>query len=143
MGNGNSSINVILDQPQSTIYYTGDIISGHVHFTIPEPTERIDEVFITLTGDVGYTVTRTIRLQNGQIERKTDQFDIRILGQRFLLDRLMMTNRNNSSSCPSNTARLEPGQYKYPFSIRVPENLPPTLHPEDYPYVRYHLQVRK
>ena len=43
--------------------------------------------------------------------------------------------------CRDDMTTLEPGQYKYPFSIRLPEVLPPTLHPEDYPFVRYELQV--
>lgn len=125
------------------IYHTGDIISGQVLFNIPEPTDKIDEIYVSLTGDVGYTTTRTVRLQNGQIERKTDQFDIRILGQRFLLDRPIFVNQSGAavSAQPADRSVLRPGQYKYPFSMRIPDHLPPTLHPEDYPYVRYQIQV--
>ncbi|CAF1502246.1 unnamed protein product, partial [Rotaria sordida] len=36
---------------------------------------------------------------------------------------------------------FEPGQYTHPFSIRLPDNLPPTIHPLDYPFVRYELQL--
>lgn len=143
MGNGNSLINVTFDQLQPAIYYTGDILSGRVHFNIPEPTRDIDEVFISLTGDVGYTTTRSVRMQNGQIERKTDQFDIKILGQRFLLGRPLSNNPSGQAVAQrGHSGMLQPGQYVYPFSIRLPDYLPPTLHPEDYPYVRYQIQVR-
>jgi hypothetical protein len=141
MGNGNSSIHVTFDQLQPAIYFAGDIISGQVHFNIPERTKKIDEVYLSLTGDVGYTTVRTVRIQNGQMERKTDSHDVRILGQKFLLGRPMVNDQASRSINHLDTTTLEPGQYKYPFCIRLPDNLPPNLHPEDYPFVRYQLQV--
>ena len=137
MGNGNSLINLTLDQPSPGIYYTGDVLSGQVHFQLREATGTVEEVFLSLTGEVGYTTTRTVRMQNGQIERKVDQHDIQMLSQRYLLGRPMINGR----TIPSNVKTLEAGQYSYPFAIRLPENLPPTLHPEDYPFVRYQLQI--
>ena len=146
MGNGNSLVNVTFDQAQPAIYYTGETVSGRVHFNIPEPTKDIDEVFISLTGDVGYTTTRSVRMQNGQIERKTDEFDIRILGQRFLLGRPISSSPGGNGVShrqpQGQSTTVQPGQYVYPFCIRLPDHLPPTIHPEDYPYVRYQLQVR-
>ena len=136
MGNGNSFINVTLDRPQPAIYFAGDILSGQVQFNLVERTRKIDEIYLSLIGDIGYTTTRTVRMQNGQMERKTDCHNIRILGQKFLLGRPMVHESNSHEM-----TTLEPGQYKYPFSIRLPEDLPPTLHPEDYPFVRYQLQV--
>jgi sporulation-control protein spo0M len=141
MGNGSSLINVTLDQTQPGIYFSGDIISGQVHFNITERTKKIDEIYLSLTGDIGYTTTRTVRMQNGQMERKVDCHDVRILGQKFLLGRPMINEHTNREISSTDSTTLEPGQYKYPFSIRLPEDLPPTLHPEDYPYVRYQLQV--
>lgn len=141
MGNANSLITVTLDQNQSAIYYAGDIVSGHVNFNITERTKKIDEIFLSLTGDIGYTTTRTVRIQNGQMERKTDCHNVRILGQKFLLGRPIMPEHGNREMSSTDCNTLEPGQYKYPFSIRLPEDLPPTLHPEDYPFVRYQLQV--
>lgn len=139
MGNTNSSISVTLDQAQPAICFAGDILSGQVHFNITERTKKTDEIYLSLTGDIGYTTTRTVRLQNGQMERKTDCHDVRILGQKFLLGRPM--NQPNGNNNYTDLTTLEPGQYKYPFAIRLPEHLPPTLHPEDYPFVRYQLQV--
>ncbi|CAF0898053.1 unnamed protein product [Adineta ricciae] len=140
MGNNASSVNVVLDQAQPSIYHAGDIISGQVHFNITERTKKTDEIYLSLTGDIGYTTVRTVRMQNGQMERKTDGHNVRILGQKFLLGRPLL-NQSNRDIPYLDLNILEPGLYKYPFSIRLPEDLPPTLHPEDYPYVRYQLQV--
>lgn len=137
MGNGNSLINLSFDPQASGIYHAGDLVSGQVHFQLREAASPIEEVFLSLTGDVGYTTTRTVRMQNGQIERKVDHHDVRILSQRFLLGRPMMNNQ----LIPNHVKTLQPGQYTYPFAIRLPDNLPPTVHPEDYPYVRYQLQI--
>ena len=141
MGNTNSLINVTLDQPQPAIYLAGDILSGQVHFNIPERTKKSDEIYLSLTGDIGYTTTRTVRMQNGQIEKKTDCHNVRILGQKFLLGHPMNNDQTHQDINHKDLTTLEPGQYKYPFSIRLPDDLPPTLHPEDYPFVRYQLQV--
>ncbi len=143
MGNGNSLINVTLDKSQPAVYFAGEILSGQVHFHITERTKRIDEIYLSLTGDIGYTTSREVRMQNGQVERKIDNHDVRILGQKFLLGHPMINVQTNREINPNEITTLEPGQYKYPFSIRLPEDLPPTLHPEDYPFVRYQIQVSR
>ncbi len=126
---------VTFDQAQPTIYYTGDIISGKVQFTIQEGTNKLEELYLTITGDVGYTTMRTARMQNGQMDRITDRHDIRIYGEKILLGQTTQQNGIN------NMTNIGPGQYTYPFSIRLPDVLPPTIHPQDYPFVRYELQV--
>lgn len=137
MGNGNSLISLSFDSASNGIYHSGDVVSGQVHFQLRESTGTIEEVFLLLTGEIGFTTTRTVRMQNGQIERKVDQHDVKILSQRFLLGRPMMNNQ----LIPANIQTLQPGEYTYPFSIRLPDDLPPTVHPEDYPFVRYQLQI--
>ena len=140
MGNGNSLISLSFDSASAGstgVYHCGDVVSGRVHFQLRETADTIDDVFLSLTGDIGYTTTRTVRMQNGQIERKVDQHEVKILCQRFQLGRPMLNNQ----LVPTNVRTLQPGEYTYPFNIRLPENLPPTLHPEDYPFVRYHLQI--
>jgi hypothetical protein len=145
MGNNNSLIMVMFDRTQPTIYFAGDTISGQVEFTITERTTKIDEICLTVTGDVGYTTMRTARIQNGQTERITDCHEIRIFGQKVILGRPVSRQQHNGQASVGfndmETAILEPGQYKYPFAIRLPDVLPPTIHPEDYPFVRYQLQV--
>jgi len=140
MGNNNTTINITFDRTQPTIYYAGDIISGQVHFTVPERTNKIDDIYLTVTGDIGFTTMRTARIQNGQIERITDQHDIRIFGEKVLLSQAMSDRR--ASGRIKDMTMLEAGQYKYPFSIRLPDILPPTIHPKEYPFVRYELQVK-
>jgi len=139
MGNSNSIVNITFDRIQPTIYYAGEIISGQVQFTIPERTSKIDDIYLTITGDVGYTTIRTARIQNGQTERVTDRHDIRIFGEKVLLGQVISNQRSNGTI--NEIKILEPGQYAYPFSVRLPDILPPTIHPKDYPFVRYELQV--
>jgi len=139
MGNSNSIVNITFDRIQPTIYYAGEIISGQVQFTIPERTSKIDDIYLTITGDVGYTTIRTARIQNGQTERVTDRHDIRIFGEKVLLGQVISNQRSNGTI--NEMKILEPGHYAYPFSVRLPDILPPTIHPKDYPFVRYELQV--
>ncbi|CAF3032169.1 unnamed protein product [Rotaria sp. Silwood2] len=141
MGNVNSLINVTLDKVEPAVYLSGDIIRGNVQFNITQRTKQIDEIYLSLTGDIGYTTTRTIRIQNGQMERKTDYHNIRIFEKKILLDRPLINDQTRIDINQNDIKIFEAGIYKYPFSIRLPENLPATLHPEDYPFVRYELQV--
>jgi len=141
MGNSNSLIDITFDRTQPTIYYTGDIVSGQVHFTVPERTGEIDDIYLTVTGTVGYTTVRTRRVQNGQTERVTERNDIRIFGEKIMLGQVMSTQREQASAGIKDMTTLQPGQYTYPFSVRLPDVLPPTIHPTDYPFVRYELQV--
>ena len=145
MGNTSSPISIVFDRAQPSIYFAGETITGQVLFMVSKPTARIDEIFLRISGDVGYTTTRTARIQNGQTERITDCHDVRILSQRITLGvpiALQQCNMRPSNGNKSSTAEMiEPGEYKYPFSFRLPDVLPPTLHPENYPFVRYHLQV--
>jgi hypothetical protein len=139
MGNNNSMFNITFDRTQPTIYYAGEIISGQVQFTVQERTGKIDDIYLTITGDVGYTTIRTTRIQNGQTDRVTDHHDIRIFGEKVLFGQAISTQQSNGRI--NDVKILEPGQYAYPFSVRLPDILPPTIHPKDYPFVRYELQV--
>lgn len=142
MGNNNSSIDVVFDRTQPTIYYAGDVVSGQVHFTIPQGTNDIDDIYLTLTGDVGYTTTRTVRIQNGLTDRVTDRHDITIFREKLLLSRAALNEQRRSIRRTNDAPTLAAGEYTYPFSFRLPNVLPPTIHPKDYPFVRYQLQVK-
>jgi hypothetical protein len=142
MGNSNTLINITFDRTQPTIYYAGETISGQVHFTVPERTTAVDYIFLTVTGIVGYTTTRTARIQNGFTQRITDHHDIKIFGEKVLLGHAFSSQQQGTNSRTNDTKILEQGQYAYPFSVRLPDILPPTLHPKDYPFVRYELQVK-
>ncbi|CAF2335920.1 unnamed protein product [Rotaria sp. Silwood2] len=141
MGNNNSTINITLDRPQPTIYYSGDIISGQVKFTVSEHTDTIHDIYLTITGDVGYTTMRTTRMQNGQTERIVDHHDIRFFGEKVVIGQVISSQQGQAGGRINDRTTFEPGQYMHPFSIRLPDTLPPTLHPIDYPFVRYELQL--
>jgi hypothetical protein len=141
MGNNSSLFNITFDRTQPTIYYCGDTISGRVQFTVSERTNSIDDMYLTVTGDIGYTTMRRRRIQNGQTELITDRHDIRIFGEKISLNLAKSVQQERTSNGINEITILEPGQYTYPFSVRLPDNLPPTLHPKDYPFVRYELQV--
>jgi hypothetical protein len=146
MGINSSSFHVTFDRGHPTIYYAGEIISGHVQCTIRERTDRINEIYLAITGEVGFTRKRQTRMQNGQAHRVTDCHEIRIFAQKVLLD-LSDTCEQRENLAASNslstlsTDTITPGRYKYPFSLRLPDHLPPTLHQDSYPFVRYRLQV--
>ncbi|CAF1623360.1 unnamed protein product, partial [Didymodactylos carnosus] len=93
---------------------------------------KIDEVSLTMTGEIGYTTIRMVRIQNGQTERKTEYHDVRIYGTKIILAQ---------PPHGQDEIQLDPGQYKYQFNIQLPDKLPPSLHETDYPYVKYFLQV--
>ena len=146
MGNHGSSISILLDRMQPTVYFAGEIISGHVLFTLTERTSKIDDIYAMVTGDVGYTTTRTVRIQNGQNEKIVTHRDLRIFERRVPLGRPESVPQRpcdaSGGSDVLDMTTVEAGQYKYRFALRLPDTLPPTLHPEDYPFVRYELQVK-
>ncbi|CAF0788266.1 unnamed protein product [Rotaria sordida] len=141
MGNNNSTISIVLDRPQPTIYYSGDIVSGQAKFTISERTDKIDDIYLIIAGDVGYTTIRTTRMQNGQTKRITNHHDVRFFGEKVVIGQIISTQQEHASGRINDRTTFEPGQYTHPFSIRLPDNLPPTIHPLDYPFVRYELQL--
>jgi hypothetical protein len=142
MGNKNTNISVTFDRTHPTIYYAGETISGQVHLTVPERTTAVDYIFLTVTGVVGFTTMRTARIQNGQTERITDRHDIKIFGEKVLLGHTFSSPQQRANGKMNDTTILEQGQYAYPFAVRLPDILPPTIHPKDYPFVRYELRVK-
>ena len=142
MGNSNATINVTFDRSQPAIYYAGDTISGKVHCAISERTTTVEYIYLTVTGDVGHTTTHVTRMQSGVTKRTTNQHDIRILGEKIILGHAYTAEQQGRDRGATDTTILEPGRYVYPFSVRLPDILPPAIHPNDYPFVRYELQVK-
>lgn len=142
MGNSNAIINVTFDRTQPAIYYAGDTISGKVHCIISERTTTVEYIYLTVTGDVGHTTTHVTRMQSGVTKRTTNHHDIRILGEKIILGHAHNLESSGRDRRLTDTTILEPGRYVYPFSVHLPDILPPSIHPNDYPFVRYELQVR-
>ena len=145
MGNSQSSVNIILDRSQPSIYYTGELVKGLVQVVLSERTEDLNCIYLTLTGDAAYTRTRETRIMNGQKENFIDRYDVRLLNKKVVLSSPIRIAQGDDffGNEPNNGANgaIGPGKYHFPFSIRLPDVLPPTLHPEDCPYVRYALEV--
>lgn len=134
-------IDIKFDRPHPTIYYAGETIAGQVEFTVQKFTEIFDDIYLTITGSIGFTTVRTTRMQNGQTEQIVDHHDIRIFADSTVLCPALAAQQKINGSVKVRT-NFAPGQYVYPFSFHLPENLPPTLHPLDFPFVRYELQVK-
>lgn len=142
MGNNSTSINIVLDRAQPTVYYTAEVISGQVQFTLSESIPTTDNIHLVLKGTVGYTTIHRHRMQNGLSNQVTNRHDICILRQKVRFGQLISAGHQRVTSGLNDMTSFEPGQYTYPFSIRLPDLLPPTLHPSEYPFVRYQLEVK-
>ena len=145
MGNSQNSVNIILDRPQPSIFYTGEFVSGRVQVVLSERTEGLNSVYLTLFGDAAFNRTRVGRIMNGQNETFTDRYDVRILNKGIVLKSPIRMSTNDQFFGPDvnndSNGAIGPGHYQFPFSIRLPDVLPPTLHPEECPFVRYALEV--
>lgn len=145
MGNNRSSIQINLDRPQPATYYAGELLSGQVQLVLGERISGLRYIYLHLTGDVAFTRTRTARIMNGQTERISDSYEVRILNQKIILNSSVQRGQHQNYDLPElsrhDSGSMGPGQYQYSFSIRLPDVLPPTLHPEECPFVRYKLQV--
>ena len=142
MGNNSASINIVLDRAQPTVYYTAEVISGEVQFTVSESIPTTDNIHLVLKGTVGYTTIHRHRMQNGQANQVTNRHDICILRQKVRFGQMISAGHQRMKSGFGDMTSFEPGQYTYPFSILLPDLLPPTLHPNEYPFVRYQLEVK-
>ncbi|UJR33755.1 hypothetical protein I4U23_021182 [Adineta vaga] len=141
MGNNNATISITLDQVQPIIYYSGDIISGKVQCTVSESIPTTDDIHLIVNGTVGYITMHKNRMQNGQTNQVVDRHDICILRQKVRLGQMIFVPHHQVKHGPTDLTTFEPGLYTYPFSILLPDLLPPTLHPKDYPFVRYQLEL--
>jgi hypothetical protein len=127
MGNNKSSgISIILDRIDS-FYFTGETVSGITRFNITEKHVKADEIYVELTGEIGYTTTRTV--SNGRhTSTRTEYHHISFYSAKAVFEQYR--------------AFYDPGQYSWPFEIPLADYLPPTINqPNLYPHVRYTLKV--
>ncbi|CAF1313096.1 unnamed protein product [Rotaria sp. Silwood1] len=156
MGNKSSAITINLDR-SNLFYFTGETISGTVGLSVTEGKVEADEVYIELTGEIGYTTTRTVHHHHGSganpsfghCHTHTPHHAIGHTND-------YTTTEIDYHHVPFYTAKavfskLEPGQkavvytkgnYSWPFQIPLSTHLPPTMYePQSYPHVKYYLQV--
>jgi hypothetical protein len=133
MGNGNSSaITINLDRTNS-FYFTGETVSGTAELNVSEGKVEADEVYIQLTGEIGYTTTETVRDSDGNTSTRTDSHQIPFYSAKAVFDQ---------SKHGQKRVVYGPGQYTWPFQISLADHLPPSIaEPLSYPYVRYYVQV--
>ncbi|CAF1372923.1 unnamed protein product [Rotaria sordida] len=133
MGNSNSSAIAINLDRNNLFYFSGESVSGTVNLNIIEGKLEADEIYIILTGEIGYTTTRTVSTGRGRTSTRTEYHHVPFYSAKVTF------------------VRPEPGQkefiygqgqYSWSFQIPLTEHLPPTINqPQSYPHVRYYLQV--
>lgn len=133
MGNScRSNITISVDRPNS-LYISGEIVNGMVTLNISEGQMQADEIYLTLTGEIGYTTTRTVSNGRGGTTTKTEYHHVP-----FYLAKAIFARPNPGAK----ELVLGQGQYSWPFQIPLADHLPPTLNqPQAYPHVRYYTQV--
>ncbi|CAF1232387.1 unnamed protein product [Rotaria magnacalcarata] len=132
MGSGNSAqININLDRAVP-FFYSGESVSGSVNVNITEGQIKVDEVFIVLKGEAGYTTTRTVSNSNGSTHTQTDYHTICFFSEKKVLD---------SPGLGKNELEYHSGKYAWRFDIPLTPHLPPTINESNkYPRVRYYLK---
>jgi hypothetical protein len=132
MGHGSSSATLIRLDQNDSFYFTGEIVSGKVGLNIMQGTVETDEIFIKLTGEIGFTITAFVAAGRG-LTIETRCHDTPFYSLAITLAR---------PECGQKELVFEQGYYWWPFQFQVPHHLPPTTNkPLDYPHLRYYLQV--
>ncbi|CAF3293025.1 unnamed protein product [Rotaria socialis] len=132
MGSGHSAhISINLDRAVP-LFYSGESVSGSVNVNITEGHIKVDEVFIVLNGEAGYTTTRTVQNTNGSTHTQTDYHTRCFFSEKKVLD---------SPGLDKKELEYHSGQYSWRFDIPLAPHLPPTINESNkYPRVRYYLK---
>ena len=133
MGNGTSSeININLDRSNS-LYYSGELVSGTIGLNIIEGIVKTEEIYIKLTGKIGYTTRRSVSNGRGRTTTQTEYHHVPFYSTKTVFARPEVGEKE---------LVFGQGQYSWRFQIPLTDYLPPTLNqPGSYPHVRYYLQV--
>ncbi|CAF0795667.1 unnamed protein product [Adineta steineri] len=147
MGNNNSSTLTINLARTSLFYFTDEVVSGTVALNITEGKVEADEIYIQMTGEIGYTTEkRVVRDKNGHIimtgtiTNSTDRitYETEYHHIPFYSAKAIFAQPEAGQKHVVCTE----GEYLWPFEIPIDDYLPPTINqPESYPHVRYYLQV--
>ncbi|CAF1377406.1 unnamed protein product [Didymodactylos carnosus] len=133
MGNGSNKISVNFQRLEA-FYFSDEIVTGTAHLNvIGNDRVKVDGVYLTLTGEIGYTTTRTVHTSKGGTQTRTEYHHVP-----FFQSKVQFALPEQSQTELVYTE----GQYSWPFSVPLTPYLPPTLNqPERYPHVRYYVQV--
>jgi hypothetical protein len=132
MGCGVSNgIAINLDRTNS-FYFSGEWVSGNVRLNIIKGKLEADEIYITLTGEIGYTTKRKASKDRGRTLGRNKYHHVPFYSAKFVFAQ---------PQSGQNELVYDQGQYSWPFRILLPDHLPPTINPpQTYPHVRYYLQ---
>ncbi|CAF1133618.1 unnamed protein product [Didymodactylos carnosus] len=133
MGSGSSRIAITFDRGE-TFYFANEIVSGKVQLNIiGDDRIKVDEVYLTLTGEIGYTTTKTLYTSKGGKQTRTEYHDVPFFQSKIVLAH---------PEPPQTELIYTEGQYSWLFSIPLTAYLPPTVgQPHKYPHVCYYVQV--
>lgn len=133
MGSGFSDMITINFDRFDSFYYTDERVTGTVLLSLAEEPLEAEQVHLTLTGEIGYTTTRTVTDGRGGSTRHTEYHNIPIYSAKIILAQRQVD---------AERLVLNQGQHSWPFEMRLPNYLPSTINrPQSYPHVRYYLQV--
>ena len=134
MGNNNSSGVVLINlERENSFFFSGEIVTGMVTLNVTNEKLEADEIFIVLTGEIGYTTKRTVTSSKGRTSTRTDYHHVP-----FYTGKVVFAQPQPGQK----QLILNHGQYSWPFEICLGDYLPPTINaPASYPHVRYYLQV--
>jgi len=132
MGCNNSSyITINLDR-MNPMFSAGETVSGTSTVNIQEGDVKVDEIFIILEGEAGYTTTRHVDQGNGSSRIETDYHSVPFFRAKQILE---------SPEKGHKEMVYHRGQYSWRFELLLPPQLPPSINqPKKYPHVRYFLK---
>jgi len=133
MGNSNNcTISLNVDRTK-LFYFTDEIVSGTVDLNIEQGKLKTNEIYITLTGEIGYRTTEYYSDNEGKTLERTKYHHVPFYKTKICFSR---------PEAGQKQLVYKQGQYSWSFQIPFTDYLPPTADLSDsYPYVRYYLEV--
>ncbi|CAF1485855.1 unnamed protein product [Adineta steineri] len=115
------------------LYYENETVSGTINIHITAGQVKVDEINLSLSGEIGYTTTSTDTDRDGSSRTKTE----------YHTKSFLKIKKPVQSPQPEQKVLVYyPGDYSWRFDILLPAHLPPSLNiPQRYPHVRYYLKL--
>ncbi|CAF4206586.1 unnamed protein product [Adineta steineri] len=146
MGNSNSSTLTINFDRTNLFYFTDEVVSGTVALNITEGKIEADEIYLQMTGEIGYTTQKqVVRQKNGQKTTGMSSNSTGRIAYETEYHHVPFYSIKSIFAHPKAGQKqvvYTQGKHLWPFGIPLTNYLPPTINqPESYPHVRYYLQV--
>jgi hypothetical protein len=133
MGNSNNSrITIYLDR-NNPFYFSDESVSGAVGLNIYQGKQKVDEIYITLTGEVVYKTTEIFTIVRGRTATRTEYHHVPVYFNKVIFAQIEPGEKEIT---------YDQGQYLWLFEIPLTDYLPPTINQfETYSFIRYNLEV--